>query len=190
MSGALGWFGELMYWFARFFPRLQIVTATHGMVKFVRGKRPVYKGPGLHFYWPLVTEAEVWPIVRQTAVLPSKPLRTSDAKTIEVEVVLKYSVKDLLRLIVENHDPDSVVQDVAMTAVMEMISSNTLEAMSGESYKRFATDLTQHVRLRLAPLGIRTETVRLAKLTATRSITHSGLECLADLSVVLERGEL
>jgi hypothetical protein len=44
-----------------------IIRATHGGVKWVRGKRIKALGPGLHIWWPLTTEVEVIVTARQTA---------------------------------------------------------------------------------------------------------------------------
>jgi regulator of protease activity HflC (stomatin/prohibitin superfamily) len=97
MEGALAWIGQLAEWIGRFFPRWQIVTSTHGGVKFVRGARVVPLAPGMHWFWPLTTELLLYPTARQAVDLRSQTFVTADNKTIAVGGLIVYEVKDIAR---------------------------------------------------------------------------------------------
>ena len=78
MESALGWLQSIFDTILKLFPRLLIVGATHGGVKFVRGSKVVELKPGLHLYWPIVTEIETYCVVRQVIDLPTYTLTTKD----------------------------------------------------------------------------------------------------------------
>ena len=77
MESAFAWLNQLVETFYRFFPHVLIVRATHGAVKWVKGKEIKALGPGLHIYWPLTTEVEVMVTARQTLAIPDQVLATN-----------------------------------------------------------------------------------------------------------------
>ncbi len=56
MESALGWLGQIFGAILKFFPRIIVIRATHGGVKWKYGKYIRAMGPGVHVYLPLITE--------------------------------------------------------------------------------------------------------------------------------------
>ena len=90
MESAFAWLNQLIETFYRFFPHILIVRATHGGVKWVRGKNIKPLSPGLHIYWPLTTEVEVLVTARQTLAIPDQVLATKDGKKVVVKTLVVY----------------------------------------------------------------------------------------------------
>ena len=93
MDGALGWISAVAEWFGQFVPRWVVVPTTHGAVKFVRGSRVVLLGPGLHFYWPLVTIFVLHPVAEQTTDLAAQTITTGDGRPALVRAVIAYEIE-------------------------------------------------------------------------------------------------
>src|SRR5688572_16869595 len=127
MEGALGWIGQIVEWLGRFVPRLLIVRSTHGGVKWRSGAQPVPMGPGLHVYWPLVTDVEVIVTARQTDNLATQVLTTKDGQRVVVGVVVVYRIADVVQAIGErNWDHASTIADVTQAAIVSVIAGATL----------------------------------------------------------------
>ncbi len=90
MESAFAWLSQLIETLYKFVPHILIIRATHGGVKWVRGKRIRLLSPGLHFYWPLTTEVEVVVTARQTLAIPDQVMATKDGKKVVVKTLVVY----------------------------------------------------------------------------------------------------
>src|SRR5579859_4527310 len=98
MESALAWIGKIADWLGQWIPRWVIFDTTMGGVKFIRGKRAVPLGPGVHFYWPATTILDTYPTARQTDDLRSQTVVTADDKVIVVSGQIVYEVTDVMLL--------------------------------------------------------------------------------------------
>ena len=78
MGEALAWVGQIFEWVGRFIPRWVIIPPTRGGIKFVHGSKVVPLGPGIHWYWPAVTEYHEYPVARQGVDLDALPRRDGE----------------------------------------------------------------------------------------------------------------
>lgn len=152
MEGAFAWLSELFQWLGRFIPQVLIVRATHGGVKWVRGKIVKELKPGWHLYWPITTDYEIIVTARQTGNLPSQVLMTADQKNVVVAVVIVYRIANVIRAIGEkNWNPDDTVRDIAQAAVVGSVTKLTLDELLEKGVEQ---ELTQECRRQLAKFGI------------------------------------
>lgn len=159
MSSALGWIGELVYWFASWLPHLVLVRKTERAVKFVRGKTSEI-GPGLHIFWPITTEVEVHPVVRQVLGLGAQTLTTQDGHAVVADGILVYSIVDLHAFLVENYDTEDSLGDVGQAGVRKAVVSRTFEKIQ-EARAEVDNLLTREAQKLLAPFGVEVEHLRL-----------------------------
>jgi regulator of protease activity HflC (stomatin/prohibitin superfamily) len=124
METALGWLGDVFRFLLSLVPRLLIVRATHRAVKFARGKHARVLLPGLHFYWPLVTEVEIVPVIRQTVDLVPQYLTTADGAPVAVSGIVVYEVDDVLRLLTECFDYDAMIRSFSLAAIKRVVANN------------------------------------------------------------------
>src|SRR2546425_3741648 len=132
MESAFTWLSQLVEWLGKFFPRLVVLDKTEGAIKYVRGWKPKYCGPGLHWYWPIVTFWSSYPIVRQTDRLQTQTIVTTDDKTIVVDGIIVYSVSDLMKLLTTVHQAEIAVKDITLTAIHDVCCQMTWEELKGE----------------------------------------------------------
>jgi regulator of protease activity HflC (stomatin/prohibitin superfamily) len=154
METAFSWISEIAQWLGRFIPRLLIVRSTHAGVKFRHGKRPEPLAPGLRFYWPLVTEVEVIPIARQTHNLPTQALLTADGKKVVVSGVVVYKIKDIVATIARNWDVSDTINDITMVAIMQVVTTHTLEYLLKHLTDEVQDKLTHETRKKLRVYGV------------------------------------
>ena len=132
MNEALGWIGQFFETIALFVPRRVIIRATEGAIKWKYGKNVIKLGPGIHWYWPIVTDFEKIAVARQTLNLPTQTLFTSDQQQVVVSAVITYRINDIILAIGEkNWDLDETLKDTSQAAVVEVITK-----MTQKNYKR------------------------------------------------------
>ncbi len=152
------------------FPRLLLVQQTHRAVKFT-GSKAKELGPGLHIWWPLISEVEEIPVARQTVNLDIQVLVTKDGKTLAVGGVVVYSIKSAIDAIVRNYDHDETLSDVSMTAITEVVVNHTFDelmaALRGGTLER---ELTKRARRRLKAFGFKVDRCALTDITPCRAI--------------------
>jgi len=154
MEGAFAWIGWLFEWLARWIPRILIVRSTHAGARFRYGSKVSPLQPGLHVYWPLVTEVEVIPTARQTHNLPTQALLTSDGKKIVVSGVVVYAINDVVATIARNWDVSDTLNDISMVAITKVITTHTLEYLLQHLTDEVQDKLTHETRRRLRRYGV------------------------------------
>lgn len=143
-------------------------------------------GPGLHWWWPLVTEMEIHPVVRQVKSLPSQQLQTRDGETVVVDAVMVYDIVDLHTFLVDNYDADDSLEEVPQEAVMNVVMEMTLEQLR-DPEKRAATSkrLTSEAKKSLRGFGVNVQKLRLQNCAPGQVLIHAG-EAITSLSLASE----
>lgn len=156
MESAFAWLSELVHTFYKFIPHILIIRATHGGVKWVRGKKIKPLAPGLHFYWPLTTEVEILVTARQTLAIPDQVLATKDGKTVVVKTLVVYKIRDVVHAVGRvNWDVDTTINDLTQSAVVRVIATHTYEEiMQGIRDDTLTQTLTTEVRKELRQFGV------------------------------------
>jgi regulator of protease activity HflC (stomatin/prohibitin superfamily) len=156
MESAFAWLNQLIQAFYQLFPRILIVRSTHGGVKWVRGKHVKLLKPGLHVYWPLVTDVEVLVTARQTLAVPDQVMVTKDNKKVVVKTLVVYKIPDPVKAIGKmNWDVDTTVNDLTQSAVARVIATHTCEEiMAGIRDESLTKTLTKETRRELRQFGV------------------------------------
>lgn len=155
MSG-FEWLGQIIEAILKFFPRVIIIRATHGGVKWLRGWKVKELKPGLHVYWPLFSDVDTIVTARQTTAIPEQVLTTKDGRRVVVKALTVYRIPSVVAAIGErNWDVDTSVADIASAAVVHVIATHTYdEIMTGISDETLPRSLTKAVRKALRPFGV------------------------------------
>lgn len=185
----LSWFSDMMNTFGNIFPRVVLVQQTHRAVKF-SGSKAKELGPGIHWWWPLVSQIEEIPVARQTVNLPSQSLVTLDDVTIVVSGVVVYSIRSAIDAIVKNYDHEDTLKDVAMCSIAKVISGVTWKELREQQRGgKLQERLTKAVRQSLRPFGFRVSRTALTDIVPCKVYRHFMAASGAHpLSVTDERG--
>lgn len=169
MESALAWIGQLADFVGRFFPRWIILDPRSGGVKYVRGSRVVKLGPGIHWYWPLVTTYDTYPTVRQTDNMVTQTIVTKDDKTVAVGGMIVYDVPDVEKLLTTVHHAIRAIQDIALTAVHDVCCNMSWDELKSEQRKgTLDTKLRKAAEKQLSEYGVRVIKCMLTDLAQTR----------------------
>lgn len=125
MDAALAWVGWIAEWFAKWVPKVEIVPTTHKAVKFRRGDEVIPLGPGVHVYWPLITEFRVYASARQAVDLRPQVLTLKDDKTVLLGALITYEIEDIEKALAHTWDIEESVKDSALSAATEVCAALT-----------------------------------------------------------------
>jgi regulator of protease activity HflC (stomatin/prohibitin superfamily) len=183
MDSALSWIGTIAGWVGQFFPRLEIVTTTHGAVKWVKGSKVIALGPGWHWYWPFTTKFESYPTARQAVDLRSQTITTADDKTIIAGGLIIYEIKDIEAICAHTFDADETIADICLSAVHDVLCTKSwAEIRDAQRSGNLDRDLRVEVRKSLDSYGVRVLKMTLTDLAPCRvikllqSTSHDGLD--------------
>jgi regulator of protease activity HflC (stomatin/prohibitin superfamily) len=162
------WLNQLIHSFGSLFPRLVRIRSTDRGVKWPRCKKAVLLNPGLHVYWPLVSELEIVTVVRQTIDHKPQTITLRDGVTICVRAVTVWRIADAVMVWTENWDICNTVDDLATASLVDILSCMTKEQVSSISLvNNLATLESQKL---LAPYGVAVESTKLIECSVCRSI--------------------
>ena len=160
---ALDWIGHIAETLIRCFPHLKIVKATQGGLKMRRGNELTVVGPGLHWWWPLITTLDVITTVRDTLDLNGQTLVTKDGKSILASGMVMYSIKDVEKLLTSSPDYTSTICDVCMNCIhdifikyeWEQLKAGILDGSIGKELKRSAQAELGEFGIKVISLGLK-----------------------------------
>lgn len=172
--------GEIFRSLLKIIPRLVLVRSTHSGVKFRYGtkvlkmdsKNGMFK-TGLHFVWPLVTEHEIIPVVRQAIELPAQYLTTKDGHTIAVSGTLVFEVNDIVKAMTETSDFEDDMSTIAAAHIKKTLMKFTFEEIKVNS-EEVDKQLTREMRSALRFAGVRVLEVCLSDFSKTRVLSLFG----------------
>lgn len=174
METAFSWIGEIAQWLGRWIPQILIVRATHAGIKFVRGKKVKEMQPGVHIYWPIMTEVEIFPTARQTHNLPAQVMLTSDRHPVVCGGIVVYTINDIVAALSKNWDVEDTINDIAQTAVISVITAWTLEELISKINTDIEKELTKATRERLKEYGVKVHKSALTDFSTCRVIRLVG----------------
>jgi regulator of protease activity HflC (stomatin/prohibitin superfamily) len=168
-----GWIGQIFQTLLRLLPWLVIVPATHGGVAFVHGHRIKEWKPGLHWYWPVATAYKLIVVVRQTQMIQSKVVMTSDFKTVIVGALVTYWVNDVISAVAKIADLPSDVIERSQEAVFAEVSAHTLEDIQTDRVG-FNKRLTDGVSETLNGYGVHIIACQLTEFAPCKALAIKG----------------
>lgn len=172
---AFSWLGQIIEALGRLVPRLLIIRATHGGVRWLFGRYVKALSPGIHVYWPIITDVEVFVVARQTLNLPTQVLMTRDQREIVVGTLVVYRIKDVVLAAGQrNWDIDSTVADIAQAAVVEVIANSELPALQAGVAGDIEKMLTLTTRKRLRQFGVYVHRCAITDLSTCRTLKLIG----------------
>lgn len=173
LTSAFGWIGDLAKAIGSFVPRLLIVRSSHRVVKYVCGSEVVLLEPGLHVYWPLVTEIEPVAVVQQGIDLPTQLVETADGYTLAVGGVAEYEIVDAVRFLANTENGFDTIRFVCTAAILRVVRRSDLQELrsAGDGLER---SLTRGAQRLLTRYGVRVRRVGLSDFARTRAVHLTG----------------
>lgn len=196
---AFAWVGQIADWIGQWIPRRSILDTTEGAIKYTGFFLPArmrvrvgkflrlkcfagYDGDlkvteckaGIHWYWPASSTWAMYPTARQTDRLETQTMESKDGKTFLVGGTLTYKVKELIKLLPENHSPVTSTIDVAMTALHDVCCTLDWTELQEEQRKgTLKTKLRKAAQKDLEEIGIEVIRLKLNSLARCRVLKVS-----------------
>lgn len=134
-----------------FIPRLGIMCANHGGIKYKHGKDVIEIKPGLYCWWPLVTEIRDQAIKRQTVNVPTQTIYASCGISISVGCVVVFEIVDIVKALYETFEIDETIKDEAEALLAQVIVK--IQSIDTDIIE-LNKELTKEMRKRLSPYGV------------------------------------
>lgn len=171
---AFAWIGQIFDWFGKFIPRWIIINRTEGGVKYVRGRDVRVMAPGIHWYWPAITEVDTYPTARQADRLQTQTMCTTDDKTIIVGGLLVYQVEEIGKLLPMTFEPAVAIKDIALSAIHDVCCAMDWPTLKLEQRKgTLDTKLKNAAQKMLSEYGVRVVKLMLTDLAPCRVLKLS-----------------
>jgi len=167
MNEAFTWIAEIWNGLTSVIPRAILVKLTHRGVMFTRGKAKVLT-PGLHWYLPIWSDPETYPVVEQALEMTTQGLCTLDQRSVTIGCVVIYRVDDIFALLTTVYLPEVTVSESAKGIVKELVAGKTFEELRSGS--RTNISLTSRIRTALKDYGIHVIRARMSDFIPTFSL--------------------
>ncbi len=142
---------------------------------FSRKKDRVFRGPRIIWWLPCVSDLEIITVVRQVVDLEPQTLMTKDGKPVVAGAVVVYTIEDVSRYLIENHDAERSVAEVAGAALRESIVVRPLAEIQENERKKVDNALTRTAGDHLAEFGILVERMRLTDFSTAQIMNYVGV---------------
>lgn len=136
-------------------PRFAKVAPTDRMVKWSRCGDATIHGPGLVWYWPLVTEVQQTDIRWQSMVTSVQTVTLSDGTSVSARTLTRWKPADLLTAINSEADYSDTVAETAQAVLVNVLSS--VDRSFLQQTKSLSVALTLELQSELRDLGIRVQ---------------------------------
>lgn len=122
--------------------------------------------PGLYWKIPVFDDVMVDNVVTRTENLSPQALETSDGKTVQVSGVLRFSIRDVKKALLEVEGVDDATRDISYLVLADLVQQNTYETVRSAE---FAETLTKAARKRGWRYGIEVEELGLSDKSRSKT---------------------
>ena len=165
------WLSNFIEWMVSALPHWKIVTVKMGGVKYVKGKPSAIRPGSIVFWWPVTTEIDLFPVVRQADDLRSQTLVTKDDKVIIVGGMIITEITDVQVFGTSSYDGSTTIVELALTAVHDVVARMTWEELKEEQRKgTLDTKLKNAAKAALTEYGVNVLKVMLTDMAPARVI--------------------
>lgn len=170
------WLNDIASWVGDLVPTWDLLEPTDGGVKFSPGGRIKVLKPGhIYWYWPAVSAVVTMNVKRQTLSFNQR-LTTSDEVTVSLNTVIVYTVDDVSKALVDTHDFEDTIEEVAQKLTVQPIMSRTFAQICSDMAESndMRNELTRKARTLLSEYGVGVLDAYVSDFTETRVLSHEG----------------
>lgn len=170
----LDWLSKLIDSALSWVPRIVHIKRTHRAVVFT-GAGAKEWAPGIHIYWPIISEYLELPVVRQTHNAPTQVVMTAAGKPLAISGVIVYEISDIMAALSHTFEVEDTIGDVSLTAIVEVLAGENLREVCAKLKSGvLSNELTKRARRRLKPFGVKVLSVNLSDFVCCTVIKHLG----------------
>lgn len=125
--------------------------------------------PGLHWKWPFYIDSILTIMVKATTMpLKEQTVTTLDGTVVVVKAVIKYEIKDAVKILLEVNDAVDAVADMTQGIIREQIIERNYDTCNNTE---FGKEITMKARREAEKWGVKIQSVTLTdfgKMTSIR----------------------
>lgn len=123
--------------------------------------------PGIHYKIPLVDTVLSDNVVTRTHNLSPQALSTKDGKTVQVSGIMRFSIRDVQKALLEVEGIDHATRDIGYLIIADAVQRSTYEEVRQAA---FAETLTKAARKRGRRYGIEVEELGLSDISPAKTL--------------------
>lgn len=162
------WIPELLNRLTAFIPRFHKIPPTYRMVKWSRCRAGTIHGPGLVWFWPLVTEVEEVDVRWQSTVTHTQSLTLKDGTPVSARFLAVWRVSEPLVAVGENTDYSDRAAEVSQSCVVDVLGVSQNEMIQDVSILNML--MTVAVREALGEIGIEVKFCKFTELVIAPAV--------------------
>ena len=171
MENAFTWLSELWQFVVGLLPHFHRHELTDICVTITWGRFVKVRTPGVFLYWPPITAVYYRPANIQTHISSPLTLLTSDRESISVRAMVRFTIEDAVKAMIDTDDVESAIEDESEAALAEFVTSRTLDELLG-ARRKVNTSLTTQVRTQLRRYGVKVDRAQLTDSGTSMTLHH------------------
>jgi regulator of protease activity HflC (stomatin/prohibitin superfamily) len=162
------WLKELINRLLSIFPRVIILTPYEAGIRFTFGKNYKQINTGWYIYWPMIQRVESMEIQTQVIDLRNQSVRTKDGSSIVVSGAIQYSIRDIVKAIINVQDVDKALETLALGIILEFVKNKTIK--EHQNIKALKDEIRKGIREAAQGWGLKIEKIYITDLDKARNI--------------------
>jgi regulator of protease activity HflC (stomatin/prohibitin superfamily) len=162
----------MLEWLSMFFrkltawcPQFHKVPPTHRIVKWQKCRKGTLHGPGIVWYWPLVTEVEVIDIRWKSLVTHVQTVTLADGVSVSARTLTRWKPSDALKCVTEEEDYEDTVGEAAQSVLVDVLSPCTYDMLKQSNALNVALSLAMQEELRV--IGVQVKKCKFTELCSS-----------------------
>lgn len=156
------WLSSLGHILTAWCPRYERVPPTFRMVKWSRCREATLHGPGLIWFWPLVTEKEDVDVRWKSLVTHVQTITLSDGTTVSARTLTRWKPLDILKVVTSEEDYSDTVAETAQSVLVDVLGS--CDASFLKQSKALNVALTLAMQEELSEIGVQVKKCKFTEL--------------------------
>lgn len=135
----------------------------------VRLRKGIFKevlGPGWHWKIPVLDQILADNVVSRTNNMSAQALQTSDGKTVQVSGIIRFSIRDIVKALLEVEGMDDAVRDISYLVIAEAVQTSTYDQVRAAA---FTDRLTKSARKAGWRYGLEVEQLGLSDVSPAKT---------------------
>jgi len=148
-----------------FVPRFQKVAPTDRLIKWSRCQEATLHGPGLVWYWPIITEVEQVDTRWRSTVTCAQTVTLADGTTVSARTLTRWKPSDIVLAVSSEADYSDTVAETAQGVLVDVLSS--IDGTLLKNTKALSVALTLDLQAQMREIGIQVKKCTFTELCIT-----------------------
>lgn len=164
----LEWLSSIINGLTAWCPRFCKVPPTFRMVKWSKCREATLHGPGLVWYWPLVTETMMVDLRWESLVTHVQTITLADGTSVSARTLTRWKVEDPVHCATQEKDYADTVGDAAQSILVDVLSPCGHDMMIQARALNVALTLAMQEELR--EVGVRVKKCKFTELCVSPAL--------------------